>query len=255
MRGSAYADTLYGRENADDWFEGGAGADNIFGYTGNDTVVYWNSSAAVSLALAEGNAYATGSGGDAQGDQVGAIENIEGSAYGDTLTGNTGANRLAGLNGNDTLNGGGGNDTVDGGTGNDSLTGGAGSDLYLQRRGDGVDTVVQAGISDASTTTDTLRFASGVAYDQLWFRQSGNDLLIDVIGEASSQTIVKDWYSDTTRRVDVIETEDGGHSLTAANVQALVSAMASYSLPSVGTYVLDSGTHSALDTTFASTWS
>ncbi len=255
IRGSAHADFLYGRDNADDWFEGGAGVDEIYGYTGNDTVVYWSSSAAVSLALAEGSAYATGSGGDAQGDRVATVENIEGSAYGDTLTGNSGANRLAGLGGNDTLNGGAGNDTLEGGAGNDSLTGGAGSDRYLQRRGEGVDTVVQASITDASTTTDTVRFASGIAYDQLWFRQSGNDLLIDVIGEASSQTVIKDWYSDSTRRIDVFETEDGSHSLTAANVQALVSAMASYSLPSVGTYVLDSTTHSALDTTFASTWS
>ena len=50
------------------------------------------------------------------------IENVTGSDFNDTLTGNTGANVLVGLGGNDILRGGGGSDT---------LTGGVGSDIFV----------------------------------------------------------------------------------------------------------------------------
>jgi Ca2+-binding RTX toxin-like protein len=47
------------------------------------------------------------------------FENIEGSRYNDTLTGDSGANILWGLDGDDVLIGGGGDDTLSGGAGND----------------------------------------------------------------------------------------------------------------------------------------
>jgi Ca2+-binding RTX toxin-like protein len=52
------------------------------------------------------------SGGHAQGDQLHNIENIIGSALGDTLTGDGGDNVLTPGAGDDDLNGGGGTDTV-----------------------------------------------------------------------------------------------------------------------------------------------
>src|SRR5581483_1586614 len=67
------------------------------------------STSAVTVNLATG----TGTGGDAQGDTLTAIENLIGSAYADTLTGDVNNNDLAGCAGADVLIGGGGTDTAD----------------------------------------------------------------------------------------------------------------------------------------------
>ncbi|TNI61665.1 hypothetical protein CF121_09745, partial [Aeromonas media] len=110
-------DSLFGG-NDDDVLTGGAGADVIDGGAGSDTASYTGSAAAVTVNLTTG----TGSGGDAQGDTLAAIENLIGSAFGDTLTGNAGANTISGGAGNDTIEGGYGADSIDGGTDNDVLT-------------------------------------------------------------------------------------------------------------------------------------
>jgi len=171
---------------------------------------------------------------------------IAGTAANDSLTGTSGSDFIFGDAGNDTLAG---------GAANDILAGGNGDDTYIIGRGDGVDSISQADITDSSTSTDILRFSTGVAFDQLWFRQAGNDLRIDVIGEAASSVYLKDWYSDATRRVDSIETVDGSHSLSAANVANLVSAMASFSPPTAGQMTLAAaGLDDDLNTTLAANW-
>ena len=53
-----------------------------------------------------------GSGGDAQGDILGGIENIMGSTHADTLIGDGGTNIFLGLAGDDTINGGPGMDAA-----------------------------------------------------------------------------------------------------------------------------------------------
>lgn len=113
--GSDYADTLTGDKNAntlsggagDDVLEGGAGADTLNGGTGRDTASYAGATAAVTVLLASG-----GTAGDALGDQYISIENIIGSAYADTLTGDAGDNVIEGGAGADIIDGGAGNDTV-----------------------------------------------------------------------------------------------------------------------------------------------
>ena len=59
---------------------------------------------------------------------VSQFENVIGSGFADTITGNSTNNSLNGGAGNDTLDGGAGNDTLIGGAGNDTLIGGAGND-------------------------------------------------------------------------------------------------------------------------------
>jgi serralysin len=59
------------------------------------------------------------------------IENLLGSNYGDTLSGNAAANRIDGGKGNDQLTGGDGADTLIGGAGGDTMTGGAGADTFV----------------------------------------------------------------------------------------------------------------------------
>jgi Ca2+-binding RTX toxin-like protein len=98
---------LFGN-TGDNVIEGGGGADFIIGNGGNDTASYAHSVAGVDVNLATGVA----SGGDAQGDTLNNIANLRGSAFADTLTGNTRDNVIEGGAGADHLNGGDGIDTA-----------------------------------------------------------------------------------------------------------------------------------------------
>ena len=97
---------------------GGLGSDSLIGGAGIDTVVYTSSWSGVSVNLSSG----TGTGGEADGDVLIGVENVSGSGYDDTLTGDAGANVLAGNSGNDLLEGRAGADTLDGGSGTDTAT-------------------------------------------------------------------------------------------------------------------------------------
>lgn len=105
--GSAFADLLTGNEN-DNVLVGGAGADSLDGYWGWDTADYSGSSAAVVIDIGLN----TATGGDAEGDTFGFIENLVGTEYADTLTGDYAYNTLEGGAGADQLNGGDGADTA-----------------------------------------------------------------------------------------------------------------------------------------------
>jgi Ca2+-binding RTX toxin-like protein len=126
VAGSAFADTLIGNAGAntlsggagDDVLAGLGGADILDGGAGSDTASYAASAAAVTVNLATGAA----SGGDAQGDTLISIENLIGSAFADTLTGDAGVNRLDGGAGDDLLAGLGGADILDGGAGTDTAS-------------------------------------------------------------------------------------------------------------------------------------
>src|SRR6201985_1294882 len=59
-------------------------------------------------------------------DKLFEFEDLEGSAFRDTLIGDGGANEIKGGPGNDTLIGGGGRDTLDGGQGSDGCSGAPG---------------------------------------------------------------------------------------------------------------------------------
>lgn len=104
------------------------GNDTFDGRGGSDT---WNGAKApsgvkVNLSLVENNAE------DGFGfiDTVVNVENVNGSAYADEITGNNGNNRLWGNDSGDTLKGLGRNDFLYGGAGEDTLYGGGGRD-YL----------------------------------------------------------------------------------------------------------------------------
>jgi Ca2+-binding RTX toxin-like protein len=114
LKGGAGGDTLGGGDG-NDLLAGGMGADYLSGGLGSDTASYVGASAgiAVNLAAPASNA------GEAAGDTFNSVENLEGSGFGDRLTGNAAANVIKGLNGTDQINGGGGSDTLAGGTGKD----------------------------------------------------------------------------------------------------------------------------------------
>ncbi|PWR24347.1 calcium-binding protein [Zavarzinia aquatilis] len=139
IEGSSFADKLVGDAginvltggDGDDQLIGGAGADQLIGGLGNDTASYSTATSGVFVDLFLGS----GSSGDALGDAYISIENVTGSAYMDSLSGDGGDNRLQGLDGDDTLMGQGGNDTILGDAGADTLIGGDGDDV-LQGRAD-----------------------------------------------------------------------------------------------------------------------
>lgn len=102
--GSTYNDVLTGSE-WDNVIEGGAGADVIDGggySTMGDTASYAGSPSGVTVNLTTG----TGSGGDAEGDQLSNIDYLLGSQGDDVLTGNSNVNMLEGGAGADQLDGG-----------------------------------------------------------------------------------------------------------------------------------------------------
>jgi Ca2+-binding RTX toxin-like protein len=108
----------------DDWLVGGRGGDTLVGGDGRDTLDYSGSTAGVLFDVATG----IGSGGDAEGDRASGVENLKGSRFADTVSGNDGDNQFDGLEGDDRLAGAGGNDTLFGGAGDDVLWGGDGAD-------------------------------------------------------------------------------------------------------------------------------
>ena len=159
----------------------------------------------------------------------------------DTVIGNTGNDYLQGQQGDDQLYGNGGDD---------HLIGGAGNDTYVFGRGLGVDTVVE---NDATAgNTDVVQFLSGVAADQIWFRQAGNNLEASVIG-TDDKLVLQNWYLGSANHVEQFKTADG-RLLLDGQVDALVSAMASFAPPAAGQTTLPPSYQDALAGVIAANW-
>jgi len=117
-------DNLDGRDG-NDLLDGGAGADMLTGGDGWDTASYQDATAGVSIDLTKASSTWSG---DAQGDVMSLIEQIDLSNFADILHGDADNNFVRGGNGVDLLDGGDGDDWLDGGAGADILTGGIGFD-------------------------------------------------------------------------------------------------------------------------------
>ncbi|MFE0753920.1 calcium-binding protein [Inquilinus sp. NPDC058860] len=193
LHGTDQADEIYGY-GGDDRLTGGAGADVLDGGEGFDTVSYGDSTKGVTVNLATG----TGSSGTAFGDHLISIEMVEGSAYGDTLIGNSDDNILDGGGGRDILRGGGGNDVLEGGSLEDTLDGGAGDDVLAGGDasntldgGDGHDRVSYDGLFGSTT----VNLATGTASSD-----RGVDTLISiesVTGGSEDDTLIGNAAANT----------------------------------------------------------
>ena len=154
LTGGAYDDQLTGDGGANiltgnagnDLLIGGLGDDTLSGGAGSDTASYANATAGVTISLLLTAPQNTGGAGI---DTFSSIENVTGSAYGDTLTGSAQINSISGGNGNDTIDAGSSNDTVDGGYGNDIIKGAAGDDVLIG--GVGSDTITGGAGADTLT--------------------------------------------------------------------------------------------------------
>lgn len=133
--------------------------------------------------------------------------------------------------------------------GNDYLTGGAGNNTYVF--GKNFDQDVVSEYDNAAGNLDIARFTE-VDANQLWFRRSGSNLEVSVIGTVDKVTI-NNWYSGTAYRVEQFESADG-KVLTQAHVDALVAAMAAFAPPAAGQSVLPQDYQSALQPVLAASW-
>ncbi|MES3025321.1 MAG: calcium-binding protein, partial [Pseudomonadota bacterium] len=121
----------------------GTGNNVLDGGTGADTLSYaFGAGSGVAVSLALTGAQATGGSGT---DTVSNFENLVGTAFADTLTGDNGANALTGAAGNDVL---------DGGAGNDTMSGGDGADTYHVREAG--DVVAETNASAGGAETDLV---------------------------------------------------------------------------------------------------
>jgi Ca2+-binding RTX toxin-like protein len=143
LKGGAGDDVLAGNDgndilqggDGDDYLLGGAGNDTIDGGAGNDWAAYEDATAGVKVDL---NITGTQNTGGSGTDKLTGIENVYGSAFNDTLTGDAKDNMFVGDAGNDTISGGKGNDTLWGDAGNDVLDGGDGDDYIVGGSGDDI---------------------------------------------------------------------------------------------------------------------
>jgi Ca2+-binding RTX toxin-like protein len=110
LYGEVSYDRIYGGPG-DDRIAGGPGddyiiGDDIFDDVGKDTANFYSSPAAISASLRTNVATGEGS------DRMAGIENLVGSKYNDSLTGDSGPNTLRGYEGKDSYYGSFGNDTI-----------------------------------------------------------------------------------------------------------------------------------------------
>jgi Ca2+-binding RTX toxin-like protein len=196
VRGSAFADTITGSANADsitgylgndilsglggndsinggggnDVINGGTGSNTLNGYTGNDTFVQGGGTDTINggsggesntidySKLAGPITVDLTAGTDSAGDSLIAVQNVIGTAGGDSITGDGHPNIVHGLGGNDTISTAAGNDTIDAGAGTNVVDGGTGSNdtIDYSSAASGVNVDIGAGTGTGTGIWDTL---------------------------------------------------------------------------------------------------
>ncbi|AOO64213.1 calcium-binding protein [Sulfurospirillum halorespirans] len=196
------------------------------GSEANDYLVYSNEASTVN-GLGGNDTIITGSGADV----------IDGGSGNDTITSGGGADKIIGGTGDDVLNAEGGDDvlignegadilqagtgedTLSGGTGDDSLYGGLGDDTYIFNKGDGKDKLSDEG------GTDFISFGTGIAKENLIFKQVGYDLIVAIkedgktFSTLSDKITIANYFKDTTT-IETLKFADGTQ-MTNSEVAAL----------------------------------
>jgi VCBS repeat-containing protein len=220
ISGGAGADVIQGGSE-NDYIDGGSGADRIDGGDGVDTVDYRQSNAAVNINLLA----ATFTGGDAEGDALTAVENINGSEFNDIIIGNTAVNTIYGNGGDDILEGGSGADFIYGGSG--------GLDTRAWWWNDGEDTASYA----TSNAAVTVNLDTGVNTGG----HAQGDLLYDIdnlIGSAFVDTLTGSSGNNVIEGGAGADIINGGDGVDTASYVGSASGV---------TVNLGTGTHSGGD--------
>lgn len=228
INGTASGDTIRAGDSGNDVF-GGGGDDTIFGGANADWLFGGQGNDSLHAAGGENNALFGG-----EGD--------------DTLVGAGGSDWLVGGAGVDEISGGAGSDVLDGGAGNDTVEGQAGDDIYLFRRGDGADVIVDrdqsfneiaAGAFDLSGLgvwlngvrgqeigggRDTIEFGDGIGLEHVTIRRNGDDLVITLLDDNGQTTqdslTLKDW-DNAFRRIETLRFSDG-QEIDLGNFQTFI---------------------------------
>jgi Ca2+-binding RTX toxin-like protein len=220
-------DSLFGQDG-NDTLIGGAGADVLNGSAGSDRASYATATAGVvaSLTTPASNT------GDAAGDTYVSIENLAGSGFNDTLTGNNGVNSIVGGNGNDTLFGLAGNDSLFGNDGNDTLVGGVGADVLSG--GNGLDrasyhTATAGVVASLTTPASNTGDAAGDTYSSIE-NLTGSAFNDTLTGNGSGNSLIGGNGNDTLNGRAGNDTMTGGSgndvfvfdtALGAANIDTI----------------------------------
>jgi Ca2+-binding RTX toxin-like protein len=259
---SGKGDDVLTGNNVNNVIEGGAGADQMVGGLGNDTVSYASSSSAVTVWFydKQGSSDSNGNksgffaptaqeGGDAQGDLLWGFENIIGSANNDFIVGNdsvnvlkggAGSDKLTGVKGDDVLYGEAGNDTFEAGgdemgLGKDTMDGGADIDTVdysaeslaftVTLGKDGASATVSAG-KGSNADDDKLINIENVTGGSGDDKITGNNLANALTGSGGNDTLVG------AAGADIL---DGGNDFDTISY-ALSAAGVTVNLTQQGTY-------------------
>ena len=153
VTGSRSGDTLTGDSGANliqglegnDKIDGAGGDDDLRGGGGTDTLLFASATQGITVNLALTTAQNTGVG----LVTLSSFENIEGTAFDDTITGSTGSNVITGGNGDDTIDGGAGFDRA--------VFAGNFANFAVLESVNGIYTVAGNGV-DSVTSVEILRF-------------------------------------------------------------------------------------------------
>jgi Ca2+-binding RTX toxin-like protein len=191
-----------GGSSGTDILNGGAGDDTLYlglgsatanGGTGSDTANYSAATGGVRVNLSLTGSQSVGGGMGT--NTLTSVENLTGSNYNDTLTGDAGNNSINGGNGDDSLNGGAGNDYLLDWSGTNTLVGGDGDDTLLSWGGTNT---LSGGIGNDvfELSADKSTADGGDGNDTFKVRNGSNT----VTGGAGDDTFIvtEHWFADVT---------------------------------------------------------
>jgi Ca2+-binding RTX toxin-like protein len=218
---NADGERLYASSSGNDTLQIGNGNnDQLYAGFGNDTLTAGNGDNDYLSTVGFGGGSST-------------ITMTAGNGSGDTLdaSNTSGTNMLTGGNGdNNILKAGSGTNTLTVGTGTGNmLHGGGGYDTYKFVSSFGQDSIQNNG---GSAPNGEIDLASNMTDQTLWFQQSGNNLVITVLGTTHSITL-NNWFSSNGAQVESINTASG-YILDNDKVSDLVSTMATYAAANSG---------------------
>jgi RHS repeat-associated protein len=234
--GGAGNDTLVGGAG-DDTLDGGAG-DDVYSFSGSaalghdtvvqaasgniDTLVFSSLGGAITIDIGSTAAQVVRAGqltltlSDANG-----IDNVQGTAYADTITGNSGGNSLMGNGGDDVIYGRGGNDWLDGGAGADTLYGEEGNDTLLGKGGN--DSLYGGDGDDSLNGNEGNDFLAGGAGNDVYpLSNYGLKTISEAVGDGEDTLDVSGLNNVNQLDLDAVVTQAITSSLSISFVTAAV---------------------------------